>query len=452
MRWRHVLWPTLGSRPLKPGMQHFRIDRPDGYSRVHLRTEEDGGGLMLVDATVAVRLNHTGMAIARAVLEGRSLPETEREMRRLFRNASPAQVATDYESIKRILSPGAADAGSCPWRELASAEDEPFSIRVSAPYRADLALTYRCQNDCPHCYVERSRDMAALSSEQWRTVLRRLWDAGIPHICFTGGEATLCGFLVELVEAAQDLGQITGLLTNGRKLSDRSYARSLVGAGLDHVQITIESHLEEVHNAMVGAPGFGETLAGLKNMLADGVYTVTNTTLTRLNAPQIEETIGFLHGLGVKAFACNSIIAAGGGKESADGLTVGELARILPLVNTKARELGMRFIWYTPTPYCRMNPAQLGLGFKRCTAAEYNICIEPNGDVLPCQSCYRVAGNILADDWNRIWNGQVFRDIRERLSVPDTCHACPDFSVCGSGCPLSRERDLVHCTDRVSEG
>jgi len=25
------------------------------------------------------------------------------------------------------------------------------------------------------------------------------------------------------------------------------------------------------------------------------------------------------------------------------------------------------------------------LGVKGCTAAQYNMCVEPNGDVLPCQ-------------------------------------------------------------------
>lgn len=452
MRWRDLLLPSLPSRSVRPGMQHFRIERPDRMTRVHLRVEEDGAGVMLVDATVAVRLNRTGMELARAILEGKPLEAARRELRKTFRSASAEQVGSDYEKIRQVLFPTDPDKAACPWLDLASTEDEPFSVKVSAPYRADLALTYRCQNECPHCYVERSREMPSLSCDQWKSVLETLWDAGIPHVCFTGGEATLCEGLVELVEKAEDLGQVTGLLTNGRRLADRDYACNLAGAGLDHVQITIESHLEDVHNRMVGAAGFGETLAGIRNMIAEDLYTVTNTTLTRLNAPGIEQTVEFLHGLGVKAFACNSLIISGGAKDSDVGLEIEELTRILPLVSEKARELGMRFIWYTPTTYCRMNPAQLGLGFKRCTAAEYNICIEPNGDVLPCQSFYRVAGNILTDDWQGIWEGDVFRDIRERLNVPDDCRSCPDFPVCGSGCPLSRDHDMVQCMDRVSEG
>jgi radical SAM protein with 4Fe4S-binding SPASM domain len=59
---------------------------------------------------------------------------------------------------------------------------------------------------------------------------------------------------------------------------------------------------------------------------------------------------------------------------------------------------------------------------------------------------------MLADPWKKIWSSPVFKEIRDRLAVPDDCRGCPDFPVCGSGCPLSREHDLIHCTDRVSEG
>ncbi len=451
MGWKRFLIPATPSAP-EPGIRHYRIERPDRHSRIHLRTEPDGSGLMLVDASVAVRLNQSGLEVARCILEGKGLAETRRALGKVFRGIDVNQLARDYARLEQIIHHVAEPGGECPWQELMSPEDEPFSFEVSAPYRADLALTYRCQNDCPHCYVERDKEMPSLSAQQWRTVLENLWDAGVPHVCFTGGEATLCDSLPELVEAAEDLGQITGLLTNGRRLADRDYARLLLGAGLDHVQITVESHLEEIHNQMVGADGHAETLAGLKNMLSEEVYVVTNTTLTKLNAPEIEATVEFLHDMGVRTFACNSLIYSGGAKESDVGLTIEELALALPLVRERAVSLGMRFIWYTPTPYCRMNPAEMGLGFKRCTAAEYNICIEPNGDVLPCQSCFQTAGNILEDKWEAIWNGEVFREIRERLAVPDDCRSCPDFAVCGSGCPLSREHDLVCCTDRVSEG
>ena len=42
--------------------------------------------------------------------------------------------------------------GACPIHELDLDTSMPFSARPSAPYRMDLAITYRCNNDCAHCY------------------------------------------------------------------------------------------------------------------------------------------------------------------------------------------------------------------------------------------------------------------------------------------------------------
>ena len=127
----------------------------------------------------------------------------------------------------------------------------PFSNRPSAPYRMDLAITYRCNNECGHCYNGRSRQYPELTTQDWKNILDRLWQIGIPHIIFTGGEPTLRNDLDELIRHAESNGQITGLNTNGRRLKDPSYVQQLVDAGLDHVQITLESHNPNIHDSMV---------------------------------------------------------------------------------------------------------------------------------------------------------------------------------------------------------
>ena len=68
----------------------------------------------------------------------------------------------------------------------------PFSSRPSAPYRMDLAITYRCRNDdSSHCYDARPRQYPELDTHSWKQILDQLWEAGIPHVVFTGGEPTL---------------------------------------------------------------------------------------------------------------------------------------------------------------------------------------------------------------------------------------------------------------------
>jgi len=125
--------------------------------------------------------------------------------------------------------------------------------------------------------------------------------------------------------------------------------------------------------------------------------------------------------------------------------SIENLAPVLVAVRERAAELGMRFLWYTPTAYCRLSPLEFELGPRRCNAAEYSICIEPNGDVLPCQSYYTPAGNILRDPWERIWNSRLFQSFRDRVAdprgcgLPEQCWDCPDLSLCAGGCRLERE-------------
>nr|HID15097.1 radical SAM protein [Anaerolineae bacterium] len=433
-------------RPLSPGLHAYeRRDGAGGRVRLHLRVEPDGCGLLVINASRVLHLNQTAVEYARLILE--EVPE-ERAVRTIRRRYQvDVQTArTDYRRLlAQIETLVASDVSVCPIHGLDLERIDPFSVSLTAPYRMDLALTYRCNNACLHCYVARSPEHPEMDTTAWKSVLDRVWEVGIPHVCFTGGEATLRPDLVELVAYAERKGLVTGLLTNGRRLSDATYVRALVMAGLDHVQITLESHDEAVHDRMVVAPGaWRETVQGVRNAVAAGLYTTTNTTLTRENVAGIEKTVAFIASLGVPTFACNSLIYAGRGATVGTGFREGELVSVLERVREEASRHGLRLIWYTPTQYCALSPLQLELGVKACTAALYNMCVEPDGAVIPCQSYYEPLGYILRDPWEAIWNHDLARTLRERRYVSEKCRECPELPICGGGCPLylQHEEDI----------
>jgi radical SAM protein with 4Fe4S-binding SPASM domain len=441
-----------GAQVIEPGIYHYRRELNDRQLRLHLRVDPDGQGLLSVNAAGVLHLNATAAELVKHILDGKAQDDAVRAVRKVYR-AKREDVLADYQRISKLIQHLETTEDACPIMNVDLPSVPVFGREVSAPYRADLALSYQCNNKCQHCYVARGADeKQSLSLEEWKRVIQKFWDVGVPHICFTGGEATLSPHLVELIERAEDIGAITGLLTNGRKLAERDFVRRLCAAGLDHVQITLESHDAKVHDEMVGLEGaWQETVQGIRNAIDDDIYLVTNTTLCSLNIAEVEKTLEFLKELGVRQFAMNSIIYTGKAPQSSLGIEETELEPLLGLITAKADELGLRFIWYSPTHYCKLNPTMHGLGYKRCTAAEYNICVEPDGAVIPCQSYYQPVGNILTDDWKSIWQSPLFREIRGRDAVSDDCRECPDFEVCGSGCPLS-SGDRFLCTDSSSEG
>ena len=300
--------------------------------RLHLRLEPDGRGLLMANAARAYHLNPSAALMAYLHLEGHAPQEALRILSGWFA-ASPEQLRPDYadlcDQIEQIGDP----AGGCPLCEMDLELEMPFSSKPSAPYRMDLALTYRCNNDCTHCYNARSRAPQEMTTAEWKQILDQLWKIGIPHVVFTGGEPTLRPDLPELIAHAERNGQITGLNTNGRRLKDPAFVQALVDAGLDHVQITLESHDEAIHDQLVAHPGaWRETVAGLRNALASRLFVMTNTTLLRENSPHLPETMRFLADLGVPTVGFNALIYSGRGASVGTGLHEAELPALLDIV------------------------------------------------------------------------------------------------------------------------
>lgn len=423
---------------LQPGMYHYSSGDSFDKNQIHLRVEPDGFGILILNANQILHLNQTATRFAYYFLEKTPENDILSKLAREYR-IDQALLKRDYEEFNKqfslLIEP---NSGACPICDLGIETTMPFSHIPSAPYRMDLAITYRCNNDCLHCYNARSRQYPELETNQWKTILEKLWSLGIPHIVFTGGEPTLRQDLNDLISHAQKIGQITGLNTNGRKLRDDDFVKRMVQSGLDHVQITLESQIEEIHDQMVCAKGaWKDTVAGIKNAVREHLYVMTNTTLLVNNKEYTGDLIDYLADLGVKTVGLNALIYSGKGKTVGTGLKSEKLPEILNIAREKTAKNKQRLIWYTPTQYCHFDPVQMELGVKGCTAALFNMCIEPDGSVIPCQSFYSTLGNIQVDSWESIWNHSLARKLRERKITSAKCLNCAFISECGGGCPLA---------------
>ena len=443
-------WHDFLNHGLHPGTYAFIGAGELKGHRFHLRVDGEQKGVLMADASKLLFLNGTALDYVRCLLEGQSERQMVRYMRRRYRGLDREKAVQHFRKVSGQL----ADFihGKTQFiTNLGPSTPTAGADRLPAPYRMDLAITYKCQNDCGHCYNE-GKDKAELSAGEWKEVLGRLWKAGVPHVVFTGGEPTLSPHLKDLILEAQEIGQITGLITNGRNLKEAGYLKGLVDAGLDHVQITILSHRESVHDALTASSGsWKETVEGIKAAVKQDLYVATNTTIMASNVDEIEDTMSFVMGLGVRNIAFNGIIRSGKGK-TAEAIEYTRLHDVLTRLKRLADANGINMVWYAPTPYCEFNPVNHDLGIRQCTACSINMAVEPDGTVIPCQSCYEPLGNILRDDWENIWDHPKCKQFRERGYLPDKCRSCEQVDLCGGGCPLAIKQGDYLCTDRDSNG
>ena len=294
--------------------------------------------------------------------------EIVKHMRKSYPRVPDEVLTRDFEDIHNRLVD--ISKGNCPMSEMSMETQETDPKLWTAPPRADLALTYNCNNNCYFCYTGGPRQVPELTTREWKRAINKLWDSGIPQIVFTGGEPTLRSDLAELVEHSQEF--VTGLVTNGRKLAP--LAEALHKASLDYVQVSWESHLPDIHDRMVGVPGaWQETKNGIEAALKTGLSVITNTTLTKDNLALFPEQVKAGAALGLKMMACNTLICSGRGtcSKQESGLTMDELKKVLSKAVYTANSAGM-LEWYTPTCYKQFNPVDMGFGVKACSAAQYN--------------------------------------------------------------------------------
>ena len=345
------------------------------------------------------------------------------ETHKTYPFTSKERLSDDLATMIRSLV--AIARGQEPEAEVAPLTLGEYAPEMTAPHRMDLMVSamtrggaWHCNQKCLHCYAagQPLSDTPELTTAQWKEILAKLRAANVPQVTFTGGEPTLRADLVELVDAAQWF--VTRLNTNGRLLTPE-LCRRLYEASLDSVQVTLYSHDPAIHNALVGAEGFDDTVAGIRNAVAAGLSVSVNTPLCSLNT-DYAATVRFVHELGVRYVTCSGLIPSGsaeGAESQATRLTEEQLTDVLRRAVTAAEELEMEMDFTSPGWLKEETLRSLGLTLvPSCGACLSNMAIAPDGGVIPCQSWLssQPLGNILTDDWDKIWQSERCAAIRAK--------------------------------------
>lgn len=364
--------------PLPAGMLHARVT-PAGRPpyRLHLRMRPDGSGLLVVNASTVLHLNPSACEYAYHLIKGSTPEEAGRAIAARY-NVSRRTATRDFVEFSQRIQALIETPDLDPVTFLDFERLQPYSQPLSAPYRLDCALTYRLPpgtsaDDAPHKRVERE-----LSTDEWKTILDRAWAVGIPHVTFTGGEPTLREDLAELIAHAEAKGMVSGLLSDGLRLADDAYRKTLLNTGLDHLLFLLNPADEASWNA-------------LTVIMPEDLFTVVHLTITPANASRILPALDRLQSLGVTHISLTA----------APGATA-----VLQTARDRAAELGLSLVWDLPAPYSAQNPVSLETAEDQAPsgAGRAWLYVEPDGDVLPAQGMAdRVLGNFLRDPWEKIY-------------------------------------------------
>ncbi len=365
-------------QPLPAGIYHYQAPPEAEFPyRLHLRLEPDGDGLLIVNAATVLHLNQTAAEYAYHLVNETPEEQLAREVARRYR-VSANQAQSDYQDLRERLLTLIDLPDLDPVTFLDFERDNPYEGEITAPYRLDCAITYRLPQGSDLEAAPIKRVDRELTTEEWTSIIDQAWDVGIPHIVFTGGEPTLREDLPQLITAAEANGQVTGILSDGLRLSDSDFLTTLLNTGLDHLMFVLHPENEA-------------SWAALENVIPEDLHTTVHLTITAENASALPTLLERLAGMGVNAISLS--------EDAAD------LNDVLLAASEQAAEFGLSLVWDIPVPYSTQNPVALETEEDDPPqgAGRAWLYVEPDGDVLPAQGINQILGNILRDPWETIY-------------------------------------------------
>ena len=361
--------------PLPVGTYHLQTQQDQKPYRLHLRLQKDGSGLLILNAATVMQLNPTAAECAYHYIKGSTPQEAAKQLSARYRVDAKTALA-DFNSfvdrIETLISTPDLDPASF----LDFERVQPHS--ADATLRLDCALTYRLSDDTHAIYAPVKRVDRELTTNEWEQILDKAWQAGIPHIVFTGGEATLRDDLPQLIAYAEKNGQVCGLLTDGLKLADKDYLELLLQTGLDHVMLILQ-------------PDNPLSWKAIETIVPEDIFLTVHLTLNKNNVNGAKEILEKVANLAVENISLST----------SESDLLDEMLELQSVANSL--RLNIRFD--LPVPYSASHPVAIETVDDEIPAGAGKtwMYVEPDGDVLPAQGeADKVLGNFLKDDWEDI--------------------------------------------------
>src|ERR671919_2549116 len=155
-------------------------------------------------------------------------------------------------------------------------------------------LSYQCPLHCPYCSnpldIGHEKYRQELETGHWTRAFREARALGVLQLALTGGEPMLRRDLDELCAGAREAGLYSSLITAGT-LFTRPAAEALKAAGLDHVQISIQSPDPADNDRIAGNRSFDKKIAAARLARELDFPLTINCVLHRQNLDRIEEVL-----------------------------------------------------------------------------------------------------------------------------------------------------------------
>ncbi len=310
---------------------------------------------------------------------------------------------------------------------------------LPAPIGLLAELTHRCPLGCPYCSNPLELDARAgeLDTATWTRVFAEAAALGVLHVHLSGGEPLARRDITDLVAACAHHGLYTNLITSGVGLTAAVMDR-LAGAGLDHVQLSIQDAEAGSADRIAGYSGaFARKRDAAALVTAAGLPLTVNAVIHRANVDRAGAMVELAIALGARrveiahtqyyGWAFSNRAALMPSRSDAE-CAIAEIERL------KEVHRGTIVIDHVAPDYHARYPKACMGGWAR-----RSMNVTPTGRVLPCHAAETIPGlafpSVVTQGLAEIWrDSPAFNAYRGTDWMREPCRSCSRKEVDWGGC------------------
>jgi radical SAM protein with 4Fe4S-binding SPASM domain len=300
------------------------------------------------------------------------------------------------------------------------------------PVTAQIEPTSLCNLRCEMCIRGKSGvPIGTMKLEDFKIILNKLDSLFKIHLSGQG-EAFLNNELFEMIDYANKRGIVVNINTNATLFTKETIGK-ICRAGIGEIAISMESVKKKEYEKIRKGANFEKVVASIKELcsslkiLKRDNKTIVSLAITilRENIDELPEFVRFAESIGIRKIISQTIQGKEDYKDKYDKdakkniiYSWEELEKKISETRRLAKEKKISFIFDEESN-------------SGCLWPWRNIYITWNGNVTPCCKILNYKsfgmGNILQEDFWKIWNGkeyQMFRKLLRERKAPLPCKGC----------------------------
>lgn len=312
------------------------------------------------------------------------------------------------------------------------------NLPISKPRWLLAELTYSCPLQCPYCAnpIDFAKHKDELTTDDWKRVFSEARAMGAVQLGLSGGEPLVRQDLSELVKHARGLGYYTNLITSGYGMTEAKIAE-LKEAGLDHIQVSIQSPEKTLNDHLAGTESFEHKKEVARLVKKHGYPMVLCVVIHRQNIHQMREILEMAMELEADYLELANTQYYGWAHVNRNALlpTKEQFVSAEAIAQEYKEKLkGKMKIYYVVPDYYEDRPKACMNGWGTTF-----LTIAPDGTALPCHSarelpglnCPNVRDMSVPDIWER---SDAFNRFRGFEWMREPCRSCPEKAKDFGGC------------------